>query len=88
MAVHGTLGAFNPREEDWSEYAETLSFYFTANSITGDAKKRAILFSSVGPPTFRLMQSLVLPESLDSFSYDDLVSKVKTHKEPAPSVIV
>ena len=34
------------------------------------------------------MRSLVLPASLDSFSYDDLVSKVKTHKEPTPSAIV
>ena len=34
------------------------------------------------------MQSLVLPASLDSFFYDDLISKVKTHKEPAPSFIV
>ena len=88
MAVHGTLAAFNPREEDWSEYAERLSFYFAANGITTDAKKRAILLSSVGPTTFRLMRSLVLPASLDSLSYDDLVSKVKNHKEPTPSVIV
>ena len=88
MAVHETLAAFNPCEEDWSEYAESPSFYFTVNGITGDAKKRAILLNSVGPSTFRLMWSLVLPASLDSFPYDDLVSKVKTHKEPAPSVIV
>ena len=88
MAVHGTLSAFNPQEEDWSEYAERLSFYFTANGITTDAKKRAILLSSVGPSTFRLMRSLVLPESLDSVSFDDLVKKVKEHKEPPPSVIV
>ena len=88
MAVHGTLTAFNPREEDWSEYAERLSFYFSANGITTDAKKRAILLSSVGPTTFRLMRSLVLPDALDSFSFDDLVAKVKNHKEPTPSVIV
>ena len=88
MAVHGTLVAFNPHEEDWTEYAERLSFYFAANGITNDAKKRAILLSCVGPTTFRLMQSLVLPASLDSLSYDDLVSKVKDHKEPAPSIIV
>ena len=87
-AVHGTLVAFNPREEDWTEYAERLSFYFAANGITNDAKKRTILLSCVRPTTFRLMQSLVLPASLDSLSYDDLVSKVKNHKEPAPSVIV
>ena len=88
MAVHGTLSAFNPREEVWPEYAERLSFYFTANGITTDAKKCAILLSSVGTNTFRLMQSLVLPDWLDNFSYDELVSKVKNHKEPAPSVIV
>ena len=88
MTVHGTLVAFNPREEDWTEYAERLSFYFAANGITNDAKKRAILLSCVGPTTFRLMQSLVLPASLDSLSYDDLVSKVQNRKEPALSVIV
>ena len=88
MAVHGTLAAFNPREEDWTEYAERLTFYFAANGITTEAKKRAILLSCVGPATFRLMRSLALPGSLDSLSYDELVSKVKDHKEPAPSVIV
>ena len=88
MAVHGTLAAFNPREEDWTEYAERLTFYFAANGITTEAKKRAILLSCVGPTTFRLMRSLALPGSLDSLSYDELVSKVKDHKEPAPSVIV
>ena len=51
-------------------------------------KKQAILLSSVGSQTFRLMQSLFLPASLDSFSYDDLVSKVKAHKELALSIIV
>ena len=88
MAVHGTLAAFNPREEDWSEYAERLTFYFAANGITTGAKKRAILLSSMGPTTFRLMRSLVLPETLDSIAYEDPVSKVKNHKEPASSIIV
>ena len=56
MAVHGTLVAFNPREEDWTEYAERLSFYFAANGNTNDAKKCTILLSCVGPTTFRLMK--------------------------------
>ena len=33
------------------------------------------------------MQSLVLPALLETISYEDLVSKVKSHKDPAPSVI-
>ena len=88
MSVHETLAAFNPREEDWSEYAERQTFYFSAKVITTDAKKRTILLSSVGPTTFRLMRSLVLPASLDNISYEDLVNKGKNHEEPAPSVIV
>ena len=88
MAVHGALAAFNPREEDWSEYSERLTFYFSANGITTDAKKRAILLSCCGPATFRLLRSLVLPRALEEFSFTELVAKVKEHKEPQPSVIV
>ena len=88
MAVHGALAAFNPQEEDWSEYSERLTFYFTANGITADAKKRAVLLSCCGPATFRLLRSLVLPKRLDEFSFDELVAKVKDHNEPQPSVIV
>ena len=88
MAVHGALAAFNPQEEDWSEYSERLTFYFTANGITTDAKKRAVLLSCCGPATFRLLQSLVLPGNLDDFSFEELMTKMKEHKEPQPSVIV
>ena len=49
---------------------KNLSFYFTPNGIATDAKKRVILLSSVGPTTFRLMRSLVLPNSLDTCSRD------------------
>ena len=88
MAVHGALAAFNPQEEDWSEYSERFTFYFTANVITTDAKKRAVLLRCCGPATFRLLRSLVLPGKLDDFSFEELVIKMKEHKEPQPSVIV
>ena len=85
MAVHGAFAAFNPQKEDWSEYSERLTFYFTANGITTGIKKRAIFLSCCGPATFR---SLVLPKGLDEFTFDELVAKVKDHKEPQPSMIV
>ena len=88
MAVYGTLAVFSPCVEDWTKYAERLTFYFAANSITAKMKKYTILLSCVGLTTFRLMHSLALPGSLDCLSYDELVSKVKDHKEPPPSVIV
>ena len=58
MAVHGALAVFNPQEEDWPEYAERLTFYFTTNRIITDAKNRAVLLSCCRPATFRLLQSL------------------------------
>ena len=85
MAVHG---AFNPIGKDWSEYSERLTFYFTTNGITIGTKKRAILLSCCGPVTFQLLRSLILPRALADFNFDELVVKVKEHKELQPSVIV
>ena len=86
--VHGTLSAFDPAMDEWTEYIERLQFYFTANGIKDDSKKRAVLLSSCGPATFRLLRSLVLPATLTEFSFSDLVSKMRAHREPRPSVIV
>ena len=86
MAVHGVLAAFNPREEDWSEYFERLNFYFSANGITTDAKKRAILLSCCGPDFY--IRSLILPRALKEFSFNELMAKVTEHKDPQPSLIV
>ena len=86
MAVHGVLAAFNPREEDWSEYFERLNFYFSTNGITTYTKKLATLLSCCGPDFY--IQSLVLPRALKEFSFDELVAKVTEHKDPQPSLIV
>ena len=88
MAVHGALAAFNPHEKDWSEYSERLTFYFIANGITTDAKKRAVFLSCCGSATFRLLRSLVLPGKLNNFSFENWWQKMKEHKEPQPSVTV
>ena len=77
MAVHGALATINRQEEDWSEYCERLTFYFTTNGITTDAKKRAVLLDRCGLATFRLLQSLLLPGKLDDFSFEELVTKMK-----------
>ena len=88
IAVHGTLAPFDPDKEDWIEYTDRLSNYFTANSITDGAKKRASLISCCGPATFHLMKSLVFPDQLSDFSFAQLVEKVKLHREPKASIIM
>lgn len=83
MAVHGTLTAFNPKEEDWYEYSERLAFYFTANGIPTDARKQAILLSCRGLVTFQLLRNLILPRAFDDFSFNELVAKVKEQRTTA-----
>ena len=88
MAVHGSLAPFNPEEKDWVEYTDRLSYYFTANGITDNARKRAILISCCGPATFRLIKTLAFPDQLNDFTFAQLVEKVKVHREPKASIIV
>ena len=53
--IYGTVSEFNPATDEWSEYVERLQFYFTANEIKDNSKKRAVLLSSCEPATFRLL---------------------------------
>ena len=87
-AVHGSLAAFDSASEEWTEYVERLEFYFAANGITDSTKQRTVLLSCCGSSTFRLLRSLVLPAPLTDFSFKELVTKMKAHQEPKPSVIV
>ena len=52
MATHGSLSEFDSTKDDWTSYVERMDFYFIANDVTSDAKKRAILLSACGAPTF------------------------------------
>ena len=73
MVVHGSLVPFNPKRK---EYTDRLSYYFTANGITDNAKKRAILISCCGPATFHLIKTLAFPDQLNDFTFAQLVEKV------------
>ena len=42
---------FDASREDWTQYSERLSHYFTANGITDAARKKVILLTVVEPAT-------------------------------------
>ena len=74
MATHGSVSAF-----------DRLNFYFAANDVTTEAKKRAILLSACGAPTYKLIRSLVSePDKLNSLTpYKDLSRTTTTLNRPA-----
>ena len=88
MSTHGTVTAFDRSKEDWTSYVERLDFYFAANDVTTDEKKRAILLSACGASTYKLIRSLIEPDKLNSTPYTDITKSVKEHYDPKPSSIV
>ena len=49
----GRIEEFN-RHQDWPQYVVRLQFYFTANGITTEEKKRAVFLSVIGALTYRV----------------------------------
>ena len=75
---HGAIVAFDPANDDWSEYVERLEHYFTANDIVEGDKQSAILLNAVGASTYRL-RSFVSPSKVTDFSFAELVEKAQVH---------
>ena len=90
MAMVGKVKPFNPAVDDWIIYEEKLQFYFAANGITDAARKRSILLTVCGDPTFKLLRSLVPDGKLDAedVTYDSLVELLKDHYTKTRSSLV
>ena len=88
MAKHGSLSEFHPGEEDWLEYVERFVFYCEANSVKDDSKRRAILLSSIGAVTYKIVRNLISPRSTSDVTYEEIVQLLQDHLDPKPSVIV
>ena len=86
--VLGKIDEFDRHKEEWPQYVERLGFFFIANSITTAEKKRAIFLSVVGAATYKVLRNLISPELPSEKSYDELVSVLEQHYNPAPSEIV
>ncbi|KAJ8969708.1 hypothetical protein NQ314_001622 [Rhamnusium bicolor] len=61
-------------EEDWVVYCERLQEHFTANQIAEEKIKVAILLSSIGSTTYKLLRNLCHPDLPNKKSYKDVVS--------------
>ena len=88
VGLHGSVAAFDPSQEEWSEYAERILHYFTANDISSPEKRRAILLNVVGPTTYRLLKTLASPAAVTELTFDQLVERAKKHFNPKPSPII
>ena len=87
-ATFGRIDEFEEGKEDWTQYIERLEHFFVANSATDNDKKRSILLTVMGPSAYKLLRSLMSPAKPGDKSFEELVTAMKLHHNPAPSVIV
>ena len=88
MALHGSIGEFDPSKEDWKTYVSRLKFYFIANDVEDPRKQKAILLSVAGPELYKLASSLVSPLQPHEVDLDELVQQLNKHYDPKKSISV
>ena len=88
MALHGSVGEFDPVKEEWSTYSSRLDYYFEANGVEDPERKRAILLSVSGVETFKLVTNLTSPNSPKDYSFREIVELISEHYNPKKSQAV
>ena len=88
MAAHGKLEQFHVGQDDWESYEERLQQYFVANDIKEAEKQRAILLSSCGQSTYKVIRNLVAPRKPAECDYAVILEHLKRYYSPKPSIIV
>ena len=83
---HGSLREFHPESDTIKAYLERTSLYFSANDVP-DAKKVAVLLSTIGAPTYSLLSDLVAPDPPGEKSLAEIVEALCRHFEPKGTVI-
>ena len=89
MSTYGKIEEFDRDSDTWELNIERLNFYFEAKQMEGEGDGLklhcAILLSSVGKKTYKLMCDLLAPEKPGDKSYPELCTMVKNQFHPKPS---
>ncbi len=85
-----TIGHVGPLDinASWSNYQERLEFFFEANNVTDENKKRAMLLAQFGEAAYEILRSLVTPQTPKDFTYTQIINKLQGHFNPTPNEIV
>ena len=85
-STYGKMEEFNPEVESFATYGERIFLFFEANGIE-EAKRVPIFLSIIGTKNYALLRNLLLPDKPRDKDLEVLMEVLKSHFEPAPSVI-
>ena len=78
MSVLGSISGFQKNKENWNMYAERMEQFFIVNSV-GEDKKVAVLLSSMGPETYRVLSDLLYPVKPKEKNFKELADCLQSH---------
>ena len=88
-AVFGAADKFDiGGTEPFPNYLERLEFYFLANDIATEPKKKAIFLSAVGAETYKLIRNLCTPDNPMGKTYIEITQLLSRHLNPEPNIII
>ncbi len=87
-AAFGILHPFDSSEEDWKSYIQRAKLYFIANGIEEAEKQRAIILTSCGPKTFRMIRNIVAPRDPANVPLGEIETLIGEHYNPKPTATV
>ena len=73
--------------DDWPTYVERLEQYLSANNVTEEKKKVAVMVTVMGAKAYSLLRNLVAPSKPADKKFSELVQILKDHLNPKPLVI-
>ena len=84
----GSVGQFNVGgKESFDSYLERVEFFFAANEVTSDGKKKALFLTMCGPETYTLIRNLVSPAKPSDKTLKELTDTLNAHLHPTPNEI-
>ncbi|XP_048513423.1 uncharacterized protein LOC125501460 [Athalia rosae] len=87
MSENNSKIKFCLNKDKWDTFIERLEFQFLARD-TVDAKKAAILLTSIDEDAYELIKHLCSPEKLSDKKYDELTKLMQDHLSPQPSEVI
>ena len=88
MTTYGIMTEFNENSTKWSTYRQRLTFFFEANSIESEEKKRATFIAVVGDKTYETLLGLLAPADPSGVVFIDIMNKLDEYYSPKPKIIV
>ncbi|XP_048006572.1 uncharacterized protein LOC125241909 [Leguminivora glycinivorella] len=82
----GKIKEFDIKNGTWSAYIERMEMYFKVNNVKSELHLPTLI-ATVGDEAYELITNLTSPKKPSELTYDEIVTLVKDHLQPAPSVL-